>query len=71
MSEYFKIGQRIRISRVDPPMQQPLPEHEGKEGVITGEENIMPMRMKPFFTPIITLDDGTVLTGTDCWWEAV
>lgn len=69
--EYFKVGQRVRICPVKPPARQPHPEHEGKEGVITGEENVMPKSMKPFYTPIITLDDGTILSGTDCWWEQV
>ena len=52
-------------------MKQPHPEHEGKEGNITGERNFMPAKFPPFFIPIITLDDGTILEGCDCWWERV
>jgi len=54
-------------------MRQPHPEHEGKEGTITGEKDILAWstKLKPFFVPIITLDDGTVLEGSECWWEKI
>jgi len=66
----FKIGQRVRISPVDAPANQPFPEHEGKEGAITGTEAIGFMGRK-INVPVITLDDGTILKGYECWWEPV
>jgi hypothetical protein len=66
----FEIGDRVRISPVSVPMRQPHPEHEGKEGSITGKEE-MDMGDMKFNVPVITLDDGTVLKGYECWWEPV
>lgn len=66
----FKIGQRVRISPVSAPANQPFPEHEGKEGSITGVEPIKFMSRK-IDVPIITLDDGTILKGYECWWEPI
>jgi ribosomal protein L21E len=62
----FEIGDRVIISPVSPPMRQPHPEHTGKEGTITGKEE-----MSSFNVPVITLDDGAVLKGYECWWEPV
>ncbi len=45
----------------------PHPEHIGKFGTIIGEENVG----NGYSTPRIKLDDGTVLTGAECWWEPV
>jgi len=68
MSEY--IGQRVHICCVEPPMRQPHPEHNGKKGTIT---DFWPVRLEDeeFNIPVITLDDGTVLKGYDCWWEPI
>ena len=51
-------------------MRQPYPEHEGKEGTITGSEPLS-FGSASFSTPVITLDDGVVLKGFECWWEPV
>jgi hypothetical protein len=67
------VGLRIRI--VDGGKNQmgdfvgtnPHPEHVGKSGTIVGEENCGGGHT----TPVIKLDDGTRLTGAECWWEPV
>jgi hypothetical protein len=66
----FEVGDRVRIAPVSVPMRQPHPEHEGKHGTITGKE---PMELgdMTFNTPVITLDDGTILKGYECWWAPV
>ena len=57
----WKIGERIIIT---------VDEHEGKKGFITGIESVTLWR-KTFDVPVITLDDGTVVKGYECWWEPV
>ena len=66
----FEVGTRVRIFPVGPPMRQPHPEHNGKKGTIT---DFWPVRSggEDFNIPVITLDDGTVLKGYDCWWEPI
>jgi hypothetical protein len=66
----WKIGQRVRIPEVSTPLRQPHPNHEGKLGTITGSEPVRLEDMK-FDVPVITLDDGTILKGYECWWEPV
>lgn len=66
----FEIGDRVRIPVVNLPCKQPHPEHEGKEGSITGKEE-MTLGDMTFNVPVITLLDGTILKGYDCWWEHV
>jgi hypothetical protein len=66
----WKIGDRVRIPSVEAPLNQPHPAHEGKEGFITGSELVGYGRMG-FNVPVITLDDGVVLKGYECWWEPV
>lgn len=73
----FVIGLRIKIIDVSrqtktfgsQQMQlvNPHPEHVGKFGTIIGEEDCG----SGLSTPRIRLDDGTVLTGAECWWEPV
>ena len=45
----------------------PHPEHIGKFGTIIGEDQVG----GGYTTPRIKLDDGTILTGAECWWEPV
>lgn len=59
------IGLRIKIS--DGPEFIQNPKHLGKMGYIIGEQ---PMA-GGYVTPKIKLDDGTILTGAECWWEPV
>lgn len=72
----YGVGSRIRI--VDGTTKRvqvldgfravnPHPEHVGKFGTIIGEENVG----NGYSTPKIRLDDGTLLTGAECWWEPV
>jgi hypothetical protein len=66
----WKIGDRVRIAPVKFPLRQPHLEHEGKPGTITGKESITDNGGRHmFYVPVITLDDGTVLRGYECWWE--
>lgn len=58
------------IAPVGLPYRQPRPEHEGKEGTITGSEP-MEFEFMTIDTPVITLDDGTVLRGYECWWAPI
>jgi len=66
----WSIGDRVRLPKVEWPMNQPYPEHEGKLGTITASE---PFEIKGFQVniPVITLDDGSVVRGYECWWEPV
>jgi hypothetical protein len=66
----WEIGDRVCIPAVKRPLNQPHPEHEGKEGNITGIEPMSFGSMR-IDTPVITLDDGTVLRGYECWWQPV
>jgi hypothetical protein len=66
----WKVGDRVRIPSVELPMRQPHGGHEGKQGFITGTEPVEFADTK-FDVPVITLDDGTVLKGYECWWEPV
>lgn len=68
------IGLRIRIVKVAGKDighgytgADPHPEHIGKCGTIVGEENAG----GGYTTPRIKLDDGTMLMGTECWWEPI
>jgi hypothetical protein len=70
MAYDFHIGERVRITPVDGLRKQPFPEHEGKYGSITGKEP-MTLGDMTFDIPVITLDDGTILKGYECWWEFV
>lgn len=69
MSEW-KIGDRVRIPSVERPMNQPHPEHESKEGSITGIEPVS-IGNTHIDVPVITLDDGTILKGYECWWQPI
>jgi hypothetical protein len=64
-------GIRVRIVEVVSPLRQPHQEHIGKLGTITGTDRIGSADGGPWITPVITLDDGTVLYGFDCWWEPI
>ena len=66
----WKVGDRVRRPTVSSPMRQPHPNHEGKEGFITGTEAVN-LGGEKFDVPVITLDDGVVLKGYECWWEPV
>ena len=66
----WKVGDLVRIPKVSYPARQPHPEHEGKIGYITATEAVQMGDMK-FNVPVITLEDGVVLKGYDCWWEPV
>lgn len=63
----WKVGDRVLLPKVQWPMRQPYPEHVGKTGTITGTKKVG----EGFSSPVITLDDGTVLRGYECWWEPV
>lgn len=69
----WKIGDRVRIPAVSQPMRQPHPEQEGKLGYITGTEtlDLGGSYLDNLDIPVITLDDGTILKGYECWWEPV
>lgn len=65
----FGIGTVVRI--VDITKQagvsggaNPHPEHVGKQGIITSIRNI-----EGTLSPVITLQDGSVVGGWECWWE--
>lgn len=51
-------------------MRQPNPSEVGKLGIITGTEPVS-LGGTSFDVPVITLDDGTILKGYECWWEPV
>lgn len=77
-------GEEVEIAKANPEISQP---HLGKEGAITGyarvednEGNPIPMNyvdeqgnliVQDFLIPIITLDSGEALLGSQCWWEPV
>lgn len=70
----YAVGIRIRIVDVtkhnatrNMQYNNPHPEHIGKLGTIIGEEDCG----EGLSTPRIRLDDGTVLTGAECWWEPI
>jgi hypothetical protein len=67
----WKVGDRVRIPTVSYPMRQPHGGHEGKLGNITGTETLDLGGFDMLAVPVITLDDGTVLKGYECWWEPV
>ena len=46
------------------PLDDPRPEYIGKEGTITSWE---PMG-NGLSSPVITLDDGMIIHGYECWW---
>jgi len=75
------IGMRVRIANVDNVVlsdnvgnqivpRQPHPEHTFKLGTITEFETV-DFTDGSIDTPVITLDDNTVLRGYECWWEPV
>ena len=66
----FKVGDRVIIVKAEGsvigkaklPLRDPYPEYIGKRGNITaidGEDGM----------PCITLDNGTILFGYECWWQ--
>jgi hypothetical protein len=61
------IGTRVRIVE---DYTSPYPETVRLEGVITGVESLDFDGLK-IDTPVITLDDGTVLKGYECWWTPI
>ena len=66
----WKVGDRVRIPAVSHPMRQPKAGNEGKLGNITSTEPVN-LGSTSFDIPVITLDDGTILKGYECWWEPV
>ena len=68
----WKVGDRVRIAKsMPPPFRQPHPQHGGKLGTIT-DSTVWSFGFSSWFdVPVITLDDGTVLKGYECWWEPV
>ena len=63
------IGMKIRI--IDAKkfgMGNPRPDEIGKFGEIIGHEILEGTDLR---TPRIRLADGTLLRGTECWWEPV
>lgn len=64
------IGKFVRIIDVTkhpesyPGARNPHPEHIGKQGVITRMRII-----EGHASPVITLSDGAVVGGWECWWE--
>ncbi len=64
----YRIGDEVVITRAKGyvlgstgiPLKDPHPEHLGKIGRITAIDDGMPH---------ITLDEGVVLEGCDCWWR--
>ena len=70
----MEIGDRVIIvaaagSEFKPGLKRadPYPEHINKKGVITGIADLG----GGFTTPVITLDDGNMLYGSECWWMEV
>ena len=55
----WKIGDRVVI---DASHRQKF---DGKRGTIVASENVGP-RLP---TPVISLDDNTILYGCECWWS--
>ena len=56
----------VDITKQNPAYGNPHPEHIGKQGVITS------MRMiEGHASPVITLSDGAVVGGWECWWEHI
>jgi hypothetical protein len=77
----FKVGTRVRLPDVSgkafpvgdgmAQMRQPHPEKVGKTGTITGREVAGRIGGKLFYTPVITLDEGGTVLGSECWWEPI
>jgi hypothetical protein len=63
----WKVGDRVRIAE---DYTSPVPETVCLDGVITGVETLEFDGMN-IDTPVITLDDGMVLRGYECWWRPV
>ena len=69
-----RVGMRVRIAQAEGrtmagiPLRDPHPEHIAKLGTIIAEEELTGWG---FGIPVIKLDDGTVLRGSECWWEPV
>ena len=69
MIEHY-IGMRVEICRAVPDgLNQPAKEHAGKRGIISAYESVKLGRVRTT-VPVITLDDGTVLRGYECWWSS-
>ena len=62
------IGLRVRL--VSTRCGTPRPEITGQLGVIIDVQPVQ-VENRTFKTPVIRLDNGVVLTGAECWWEAV
>lgn len=72
--ESIPVGLRIKIVSAEGKAigenmigADPHPEHVGKYGTVVGEMEVG----NGHTTPYIRLDDGTMLTGAECWWEPV
>lgn len=68
------IGMRVWLPPVNgeewngAPMRQPHPSQVGKHGTIGAFESVKIFGHR-IMVPVITLDDGTVIRGYECWWE--
>lgn len=63
----WNIGDRVRIVE---DYTSPKPETVYLDGVITGIEPVE-IGDTSIDTPVITLDDGSVLRGYECWWTPI
>ena len=64
---HFIVGMKVRIVEGDVTWRDGKnlhPKYIGKVGTITGLRNI-----EGCMSPLITLDDGAVIGGWECWWE--
>jgi hypothetical protein len=70
----WKIGDRVRVAE---DYTSPYPETVCLDGTITGIETLEfegdqhsdSAFARSIDIPVITLDDGTVLRGYECWWR--
>ena len=71
----YPIGTRVEVvdavaARVG---ENPTPQHIGRQGVLTGEKatayKVNGEVVYRGSTPEITLDNGDIVYGDECWWK--
>jgi hypothetical protein len=60
-------GERVKTLVGELVKVQPKPEIVGRYGTITDYE-VIDFIGRPIHIPVITLDDGKIVRGYECWW---